>query len=374
MEGLMQIQYFEPNQAEQWDCCLQLEPSFNLMQSWAWGEFKENLGWKAYRIGVLDKGQLIAGAQLLVKMVTTGLASFAYIPRGPWGRWLDPGVSELLLGEIHRIAHRHRVIFLKIEPALSNRVENHQQLQQLHFKPSRLTNQPPATIILNLEPNLDEIMGQMRKRTREYIRASARKGVTIRQGGVDDLKAFSSMMQITARREAFNPRSQEYYTLEWQTFAERNQAVLLMAYYQEQLLAVHMGFCFGAHGAYFHGGSSKQLSELRPNTLLMWKAICWAKEHGCRSYDLWGIPMEVGEGLVEGETAPASSRSDELWGVYHFKRGFSKNVVGYVGAYDYAYHPMLYQLVNNPVINANRLEQILIWLDGLRVRAGESSA
>ena len=51
-------------------------------------------------------------------------------------------------------------------------------------------------------------------------------------------------------------------------------------------------------------------------------------------YDLWGIP-DVGE---DPETAP-------LGGVQRFKEGFGGEIVRYVGAYDYLYHPRLYRLM-----------------------------
>jgi peptidoglycan pentaglycine glycine transferase (the first glycine) len=37
-------------------------------------------------------------------------------------------------------------------------------------------------------------------------------------------------------------------------------------------------------------------------------------------------------------------RSDGLWGVYRFKRGFGGRVVRSVGAWDYVYSPLLYWL------------------------------
>jgi lipid II:glycine glycyltransferase (peptidoglycan interpeptide bridge formation enzyme) len=149
---------------------------------------------------------------------------------------------------------------------------------------------------------LDDILLQMRKRTREYIKYSARKGVAIRVGSRDDLPGFCSLMRITGRRGHFPARARLYYEQEWQAFADNKQNALLMATYQDQLLAVHMAYCFGDRAAYFHGGSSNDHAELRPNYLLVWEAIKWAKEQGCRTYDLWGIPDEVGQVVSEGKS------------------------------------------------------------------------
>ncbi len=55
-----------------------------------------------------------------------------------------------------------------------------------------------------------------------------------------------------------------------------------------------------------------------PTYLLQWEAMRWAKARGCAEYDLWGVP-DADETTLE---ANFSERSDGLWGVYRFKRGF----------------------------------------------------
>jgi peptidoglycan pentaglycine glycine transferase (the first glycine) len=76
----------------------------------------------------------------------------------------------------------------------------------------------------------------------------------------------------------------------------------------------------------------------------MWKAMCWAREQGCRTFDLWGIPDEVGELIARGESIPEGKRGG-LWGVYYYKRAFRGRVVYYVGAYDYVYASLPYRTV-----------------------------
>ena len=77
-----------------------------------------------------------------------------------------------------------------------------------------------------------------------------------------------------------------------------------------------------------------------PTYLLQWEAIRWAKQKGCKVYDMWGIP-DFPEGELEDQFM---TRSDGLWGVYRFKRGFGGKIVRTVGAWDRVYRPMLYKL------------------------------
>jgi len=277
--------------------------------------------------------------------------------------WEDQTTTAALLGALHREARRHRAVFIKIEPPLLNSDKADRRLQACGFQASFYSNQPRATIIVDLTLDLDGILGEMRKQMRRDIRRSVRNGVTVRKGNRQDLPAFFDLMQITGQRGGFSPRVRNYYEQEWQIFADNGQAVLLMAFYQGQLLAVQMAFCCGKHAAAFHGGSSGEHAKLCPNHLLVWEAIKWAKARGCDTYDLWGIPDEVGEAVYEGRDLPTSDRTDGLWGVYRFKSGFSKDVRFYVGAYDYVYSAPLYRLITNKLLNQNLLDRIAVWMD-----------
>ena len=367
----MNVNCISADRRNDWNTFVAQEPSFVLFQSWEWGEFKEKLGWKVFRIAVEERGQIVAGAQLLIRPLPSRLFSMAYIPRGPIGNWLEKETASLLFIELHRIAKLHRTIFLKIEPPISNNLVNDQILRQHGFQRSNYTNQPRATIVLDLKPDIDDIMEQMRDSTRRKIHSALRNGVTIRLGRSEHIPAFHQLIRMTGRREKFSTRSQTYYEQEWQTFAKNDQVALLMAYYQEQLLATHVAYYFGDHAAYFHGTSSyNEYTKFRPNDLLVWEAIKWAKAKGCRTYDLWGIPNEIGEVIFEGKAPPVPDRTDGLWGVYQFKRGFSKNVVSYVGTYDYVYMPQLYALIVGKLFSADTLDRFSAWLDKVKISFG----
>ena len=331
----VQITSITADRREKWNAFVAREPSFALFQSWEWGELKANLGWRVFRIAIEDDGQIVAGAQMLIRsMPIIGLLSIAYIPRGPLGRWLDETIKPQLLSELHRIATSHRAVFLKIEPSLPNDPTINQTLEQDHFQAGFYANHSRATIILDLRQDLDDLLKQMRKKTRQYIRLASKRGVVVRTGNAGDLPDFYDLMKITGKRASFSPRTYNHYKLEWQTFTENNQAILLMAYNQDRLLAGRMIFRFGTHAAEFYAGSLDEYRDLHPNYLLIWEAIKWAKTQGCQSYDLWGIPHEVGQAVYDGGVFPTSNRKDGLWGVYQFKRGFGKRVVFYANAYD----------------------------------------
>jgi lipid II:glycine glycyltransferase (peptidoglycan interpeptide bridge formation enzyme) len=66
----------------------------------------------------------------------------------------------------------------------------------------------------------------------------------------------------------------------------------------------------------------------------------WARNASCEQYDLWGIP-DYDQEILEAEF---TSRSDGLWGVYRFKRGFGGEVTHSAGPWDRIYQPLLYNI------------------------------
>lgn len=358
------MKVFEEHDREEWNRIVSNQPVCGLLQSWEWGEFKESLGWKVFRISIRNEDQILSGAQLLIKPMIYGSTSVAYIPRGPIGDWLAEDVFYALFYEIHRIARRHRAAFLKVEPPLGNDALFDKIMKQNQFVPGPYPNQPLSTIVVDLVQDLDHIPKQFGLTTRQRIRSSVQQGVIVRMGTIEDLPSFYEMMRITGRREKFAVRSREYYEKQWLSFDGKDQRALFLAYERDRLIAVHMTFRFGDQAAFLHGASIFDSKKLHPNHLLVWEGIKWAKDLGCKSYDLWGIPAEVGR-TAEGADQISLNRTDGLWGVYQFKRGFSKNVVNFLGSYDYVYDPLLYRAMTNSFINSFTLDRLSSWADSI---------
>jgi len=353
--------------AERWNSFVAQWPDFELMQSYEWGTFKESLGWKAIRLAVEQNGRLVAGAQMFVKPLPLGLASIAYVPRGPLLEWEDQAVTQTLLSAMHASARRHRAILLKIEPAVRYSSEMQQQLKSYGFRRSSFNNQPQCSMLIDLTPDTDTILASMQKTTRYNIRYSARKGVVVRKGTEADLDTFYRLLEFTARRANFPIRSREYYRQEWNTLVPHNYLRLFLAMYGDEVLAARMSAVFGNKAATLHSGSFDTHRELKPNELLMWESLKWAKAEGCTTYDVWGIPDEIGAHLYLKQPLPEEQKGG-LWGVYSFKRGFGGDVVYYVGAYDFVYSSPLYWLMNTVVTRLGSLEMLARLGDRLNLR------
>lgn len=361
----VQITHMSVDRRQGWNEFVAREPSFSLLQSWEWGDLKEESGWTPYRIAVEENDQIVAGVQMLVAPTLSKVLQVAYVPRGPVGDWLRAEIAAPLLDELRRIARQHKALFLRIEPPLPEGSACAPTLQRMGFRRAEYTNQPRATLIVDLHHPHDELLTRMHHKTRYNIRYAERKGVTVRVGGAEDLPLFHRLLRTTGRRTGLNPRSLDYYRREWETFGALGWSRLFIASYRGQPLAANMSAVFGDHAAYLHGASIREHGNLHPNQLLMWEAMRWAKSAGCRTFDLWGIPDEVGLMVSQGQELPATSSTEGLWGVYRFKRGFGGRAHLYAAAHDQVYSPARYAIVGR-LVNSSALDRVAAWRDRLK--------
>lgn len=312
--------------SSEWDRFLEDHPEAHVLQSASWGKLKAEFGWSVVQV---VSGN--AGAQILFKKLPLGL-SIAYIPKGPVGKgWRE------LWPEIDRLCRGHRAVFLKVEPDLFEPQDQQLAGELDGFVKSDHNIQPRQTIVIDLSGSEEDWLSRMKQKTRYNIRLAQKKEVEIRE--IDDLRVFQDLMEVTGRRDGFGVHSINYYQKAFDLFSPTKQCVLLLAEYKKEPLAALMVFRQGKRSWYFYGASNNAHRNRMPAYLLQWGAMRWARANGCEEYDLWGIP-DYPEEQLEREF---EKRSDELWGVYRFKRGFGGSVLRSSSSWDRVYQPLLYR-------------------------------
>jgi peptidoglycan pentaglycine glycine transferase (the first glycine) len=311
-----------------WDQFITNHPEAHILQTSPWGKLKSAFGWKPLMV---QKGDL--GALILFRRLPLGM-SVGYIPRGPVGgdSWAD------FWPQVDALCRKERAIFLRVEPNVWEPVAEDFAKDQLpDFIHTEQTIQPPRTILMDIQGDEEQILMEMKSKTRYNIRLAERKDVVIRHS--DDIGRFHRMMLTTGSRDEFGVHSLEYYQRAYDVFAPRGACTLLIAEHDNQPLAGLMAFAHGDTAWYFYGASTDNERNRMPAYLLQWEAIRWAKGKGCKTYDLWGVPdypeTELEESFLE--------RSEGLWGVYRFKRGFGGQLKRTIGAWDRIYQPLLYK-------------------------------
>jgi peptidoglycan pentaglycine glycine transferase (the first glycine) len=320
-----------PSDAE-WDYFVERHLYGHILQTRAWGALKSAHGWSAARASATDaQGRLIGAALLLLRDLPYGLGRIAYAPRGPVVDWTDPAQCAVGLGASADAAKRAGAFALVVEPGAPDLPDYRETLTSNGWQELDFHVQPQRTIVVSLAGTEADILGRMKPKTRYNIGLARRKGVTVRPGDARDAAIYHELMRATAERDGFSIHPQAYYTDFLQRLAGDPSGVgaLFIAEAERQPLAAVIATALGERATYLYGASSNEKRELMPTYLLQWEAMRWARERGCASYDLWGVPDE-NEGALE---AQFEQRADGLWGVYRFKRGFGGELIRHVGAW-----------------------------------------
>ncbi len=323
-----------------WNTFLANSPHAHLLQTGEWGELKSAFGWEAVRIVAGE-----VGAQILFRRLPLGF-TLAYMPKGPATSRQSSIISRQsdFWAEVDKVCRDRRAIFLKVEPDAWETMECDDRSRRIaksgdfafHASPHNI--QPPRTIIVSLKGSEEEILAQMKQKCRYNVRLSEKKGVTVRAW--NDIPGFHEMLLVTGERDIFGVHSLEYYRRAYDLFHEAGMVELLVAEHEGRPLAALMVFARGKRAWYVYGASTDEERNRMPTYLLQWEAMRWAKARGCEEYDLWGVP----DGDEETLETQFSARSDGLWGVYRFKRGFGGEVRRAAGAQDRVYNLPLYRL------------------------------
>src|SRR2546425_5266076 len=147
-------------QRELWDDYMQSHPQGNLLQSWGWGEIKQNAGWHPLRLALWDnqKQQIVAAAQVLRRTaphVPLWAGHLAYIPKGPVLDWSQPQLVKDFFAHLHPYLRRQGALALRLEPAQAIDAPDQPALSAalaaMHFH-SVTSIQPLRTIVLDLTP------------------------------------------------------------------------------------------------------------------------------------------------------------------------------------------------------------------------------
>jgi len=360
---------------EKWNSSIASLPSPHILQSWEWGKVKSQFGWQPHYLlwykdqdrfnFVLNKipeeqnhKKLVAAALVLHRKIMIGGFSHRmgvlYAPKGPLLDWSDLPLRQQVLKDLALLAQKHNAIFIKIDPdvevgmgipgmngyiesQLGSELTNNLQASGWQFSNEQI--QFRNTVLIDLQPCEENLLANMKQKTRYNVNLAIRKGVSIRTGKTTDLKMLFRMYAETSIRDGFVIRNDKYYQEVWNIFMnnqkrasfDRPIAEALIAEVDETPVAGAIVFRFAGKAWYLYGMSSLAHRDKMPNYLLQWEAIRRSKAANCYVYDLWGAPDQFTE-------------SDPLWGVYRFKEGLGGTVHRHIGAWDLPMNRILYKL------------------------------
>lgn len=309
-------------QAE-WDDGI-MEMGGHPLQLWGWGEVKGAHNWRVERVFVYEDEALIGAAQLLIRPLPMPFKSLVYIPRGPVA---DPVNREMVLENLADYAKQtYGAVAITVEPDWTGMPD------VPGWRPSANTILIPRTLILDLLKSEDELLADMAKKTRQYIRKSGNESIEIRQvKGRAELAKCLEIYKETAERAGFALHGDQYY---YDIFDKLGEHSPVTAAFSDGEPVAFLWLAISQRTAFeLYGGMNDDGQRLRANYALKWYTIQLMKKWGIERYDFNGLLND---------------------GVSTFKQGFSSHEDMLAGTYDKPLSP-LYVLWNKGLPAAKKV-------------------
>jgi lipid II:glycine glycyltransferase (peptidoglycan interpeptide bridge formation enzyme) len=297
------------------------------LQSWEWGEFRQKTGLKIIRLGVFEDKKIKNAYQLTVHSLPKINYNILYFPKGPMP-------NKNMLQTLEKLGRKEKAIFIKIEPNVRENPDIQKFLLENNCRKGKSLF-TPYSFQLDLRASEEQLLANMKPKTRYNIRVAQKHGVEIIED--NSAKAFEEYLRLTAettRRQKFYAHSAEYHRQMWEVMSKSKIAHLFLAKYQNQVLATYIFFVFNKFLYYPYGASTRKHRQVMPTYALFWEAIKFGQKMGCQFFDMWGSP------------GPNPSPHDPWYGFHQFKEGFGGELVKFTGTYDLVINPPFYKLFN----------------------------
>ena len=282
--GMIELQ--QCTDQERWDDYV-LENEGHPLQLWGWGQLKAAHGWSVDRFFAYDHDErVVGGAQILTRKLPLPLRAFSYIPRGPLGE--EGSRADLLEALAENVKREYHSVALSIEPDM---MEFEAPKGWIRSKNRVL---PARTIILDLKKTESDLLTEMVKKTRQYIRKSAAEAIEIKQvRSKEELTKCLAVYHQTSQRARFGLHGDQYYHDVFNILGDHSP--VFAAYMDDEPIAF-LWLAVSADTAFeLYGGMNDLGQQLRANYALKWYAIRKTKEWGLSRYDFGGL---IGDGVT----------------------------------------------------------------------------
>lgn len=260
--------------AAAWDQLVR-ETGGHPLQLWGWGEVKAAHGWRVERIQV-GKG----GAQLLIKRLPKPFGPLVYVARGPFGSVLTNKRDRQALA-VH-VKTTYKPTLLSVEP------DTTEPINWKGWKSSSNRILLKRTAVMDLDRNEDDLMADMSKKTRQYIRKSGGEGLNVKIAETKaDIDECLAIYKQTASRAGFALHEDQYYYDIFEKLGD--DSPVYMAMHEGRAVAFLWPIVTPAVAFELYGGMSDDGQRLRANYFLKWSVIQAMRARGVKRYDVNGL-------------------------------------------------------------------------------------
>ena len=172
----------------------------------------------------------------------------------------------------------------------------------------------------------------MKSKTRYNIHVAKRHQVEVKEMTTQQgFQIFCQLYFETTKRQHYRGHDPEYHQYIFQAL-KKEIAHIFVSFYKEIPLAAMEIFIFNDVAFYPYGGSSTEYRNVMAPNLLMWEVIRFARNSGCRTFDMWG-------------SLPPKYFATDVWsGFTRFKQGFGTEFIELIGSFDVVIDSILYNI------------------------------
>jgi lipid II:glycine glycyltransferase (peptidoglycan interpeptide bridge formation enzyme) len=181
--------------------------------------------------------------------------------------------------------------------------------QNIHYQKAPHDMQPKENFIIDITLSNDELLSQMKSKTRYNMRLAKKKGVEIiatREKKYIDI--FCDLVEQTAKRKNVSFHNRKHYYEMFNNIPEKMMQ-LYVATYNDEVIATNIVSFYNDTSTYLHGATSDKYRNVMAPFLLQWQVILDAKQKGCKWYDFGGVFSDTDD--------------DGKRGITRFKKSFS---------------------------------------------------
>ncbi len=207
-------------------------PRKNFWQTSTMSEFRETNGNKAYYVGVLEEGVIVAATTLIAMPLRFGYYAFD-AARGLCVDYTNTTLLAFFLSQLEQFVRKHKGLYFRFDPyypvvqrdidgAIVSDGFDHRNIVDyivsLGYKHGGYSvgtpsdSEPRWTFVLDLENKSEEdILKEMAQKTRNQVHTTKRKAIHVRDLELDEMSIFTDMMKHTAQRRHFTSRDEAFY-------------------------------------------------------------------------------------------------------------------------------------------------------------------
>jgi len=298
------------NQHE-WDTFVQKQMFSPFVQSPAYGKFYESMGERYWIFGVYDSTNTLVGGSLVVS-THAKRGNFLYLPYGPILDYSNAGILKQFLHHLHTFAKEHKYDFIRVSPLTDDTSEAQKAMRTHSYRPAPMHVLAEYSWILDVTPDEETLLKNMKKNHRNLIRRCMREGVKVEmRKDQEGLNFLNTALDQTEKRHDFIRFPRKYVQKEFDIFGERGEVVVFVSYLPDgEFDAASVMMFYGNMAVYRHSGSLGKNRKLPSSYLIQWEAIKEAKRRGMHWYNFWGI------------MPPNAGDNHPYKGITHFKKGF----------------------------------------------------